>query len=254
MPVLQEGLRGRVVFVTGAGQGIGAALSRCLRADGALVAGCDLPEHLDEVAQVADLALACDVSDARQVEDAVARIVRRFGRIDGLLANAGIVRIGRLEDAPWDDLEKVVRVNLFGVMHCLRAVLPVMRAQNFGRIVAVTSRNAQLCKIGKSGYNASKAALVSLIGTVARELEGTDILANNLVPGPTATRMHTQPGARAPSTSYPTLRLLLSLPAGAASGRTFLDGEEIHILHPLGDALRSSLDDSITTLTSQETA
>lgn len=238
-------ITGRVVIVTGAGQGIGAALCRRLRQDGARVVGCDLPQFTSTIEDIADLAVACDVTEAAQVEAMVATTVARFGRVDGLVANAGIVRIGSVEEAPWKDIEDVVRVNLYGVLHCFRAVLPVMRRQKFGRLIATTSRNAQLCKIGKVGYNASKAAVVSVTGTLARELGGTDILVNNLVPGPTATQMHTGPDGRAPDTSYPTVRMLLTLPTGGPSGQTFLDQKEIHILQPIDPRLRVLLDETL---------
>jgi NAD(P)-dependent dehydrogenase (short-subunit alcohol dehydrogenase family) len=215
-------VEGRVVLVTGAATGIGRALSSRFRADGALVVGVDLPARVEEIGDAADLALGADVTDAASVNAAVDHAVDRFGRLDALVANAGLGRRASIEEAAWDDIEAVVEVNLFGVLHCMRAVLPVMRAAGRGRIVSLVSRNAEICPPNLVGYNVSKAGVVALTRTLSRELRGVDILANNLVPGPTRTEMNPA-GDLEPGASYPTARMLVTLPAGGPSGRTFFE-------------------------------
>lgn len=221
---MSDGLQGLAVLVTGAGSGLGKAFARSFRRDGATVVGCDIA-NLDAAGEVTDLAIWCDVADPAQVEAMVHEAHASVGRIDALIANAGIGVRGRIEDVPWTDIEEVVRVNLFGVIHCARAVLPVMRRQGRGRIVNVCSRNAELCPPGLVGYNVSKAAVAAFTRTLAHELGDADILVNNVIPGPTATPLNPA-GVRPPEQAYPTVRMLATLPTEGPSGRTFFDERE----------------------------
>ena len=218
-------VRGRIIVITGAGSGIGEALAACFRDDGASVAGCDLP-HAIEAANVAcDLAVAADVTDSEEMSAFAAQVVDRFGRVDALIANAGAARVATIQDGAWSDIELVIRVNLFGVLHSIRAFLPIMRDQRHGRIVALASRNAEICPPGLVGYSASKAALVAATRTLAHELQDSDVLVNNLIPGPTKTAMNPR-GALSPDTSYPTAKMLVTLPSGGPSGRTFFEEQD----------------------------
>ena len=221
-------IEGRVIFISGAAPGIGHALAARCRADGAAVVGTDLAARVEEIGDAADLALAADVTDPVQVQHAVAAAVAQLGRIDGLIANAGVGKRATIEDAAWDDIASVIDVNLYGVIHCMRAVLPVMRAQGTGRIVSLMSRSVELCPSNLVGYNVSKAGVVALTRTLARELEGVDILANNVIPGPTRSEMNPA-GPLEPDAAYPTARMLLTLPPGGPSGRTFFREEDYPI-------------------------
>src|SRR4051812_5294778 len=221
-------LDGLVVAITGAGSGIGEAMARGFRADGATVAGCDLAANVAVVERACDLATVADVTDAAQVEAWVAAILDQYGQIDAVVANAGISRKGTVEDARWQDVEDIFGVNVFGVLHTVRAVLPAMRARGRGRIIAVSSRTAEFCAPGGMAYASSKAATISIIRTLAHELAGTDILANCMFPGIARTAMNPSMG-RDPALAYPTARLLATLPAGGPSGKTFADGEEYAI-------------------------
>lgn len=213
---------GRVIFITGAATGIGRGLAARFRADGAIVVGTDLASRVGEIGDAADLALAADVTKPEEVATAIAAAVDAHGRVDALIANAGVGERATIEEASWNQIARVVDVNLFGVLHCMRAVLPVMRAQGSGRIVSLVSRNAELCPATLVGYNASKAAVVAVTRTLSRELQGTDILVNNLIPGPTRTEMNPT-GTLESDAAYPTARMLVTLPEGGPSGRTFFE-------------------------------
>jgi 2-hydroxycyclohexanecarboxyl-CoA dehydrogenase len=208
-----------VVAITGAGSGIGEALAACFRDDGHTVATSDIG------ALAGGSVAEADVTDAASVQGWIDGVLAEHGRIDALIANAGLGKRVTVEEAAWDEIESVVNVNLFGVLHSFRAVLPSMRAAGHGRLVALVSRNAELCPARLVGYNASKAGVIATVRTLKRELDGVDILVNGLVPGPTRSGMNPT-GEREPGSCYPTAKMLCTLPAGGPSGRSFFDGED----------------------------
>ena len=225
-------LRGLTVAITGAASGIGRALAEGFRADGATVVGGDLAANLDALSEVCDVAVAVDVTSPEDNERLVVAAVEAGGRLDAFVANAGIAVGGRFEDLPWKQIDSVLRVNLDGVLHGMRAALPVMRAQGSGRIVVTASRNAETCLRGMLAYNASKAAVIVAVRTLAKELRDVDICVNNLIPGVSATGIWgseeaTPDIARDPALAYPTARFLATLPPGGPTGETWFDMERI---------------------------
>jgi len=210
------------ILITGAGSGIGHGLANRFRAEGATVVGCDLESQLAGCLEVCDLAVAADVRDPDQVSGVVTAAVEKFGSVDGLIANAGLGRRVTVADANWEDLADVIEVNLYGVLHSIRAVLPQMIERGTGRIVSLVSRSAEFCLPNLAGYNISKAGVIALTRTLANELRRTDVLVNNLIPGPTNTAMNPQ-GTLVTDACYPTARMLMALAAGGPSGRTFYE-------------------------------
>jgi NAD(P)-dependent dehydrogenase (short-subunit alcohol dehydrogenase family) len=187
-------MQGKVVSITGASRGIGAAAARVFAAAGAKVALLARSEgEIDALAAEigpAALALRCDVADWASVQQAVATVVQRFGRLDVLVNNAGtidpIARLAYVDPAAWG---RAVDVNLKGVFHGLRAAIPVMRAQGGGTVITVSSGAARAALEGWSSYCAAKAGALML--TQAAHLEegphGIRIL--GLAPGTVATEM-----------------------------------------------------------------
>ena len=221
-------LDGMVVTITGAGSGIGQALARGFASDGASVVGCDLPVNVAAAEEVCDLVVAADVTKPEELDAWARMAVEHFGHIDVAVANAGISRRGSVEDGDLDDVAAVCGVNVFGVLHTLRAVLGPMRQQGHGRLIAVSSRTAEFCPGGGVAYSSSKAAVLAIVRSLAHELAGTDILANCMFPGICRTAMNPYAG-QDPALAYPTARLLATLPPGGPSGRTFADAEEYPI-------------------------
>jgi len=185
-------LDGRVVLVTGASRGIGAASARAFAKAGALVGVMARNRSAvdDLAAEIGGFAFSGDVARAGDMEDAVAKVCHRFGRLDVLVNNAGVIGpIAGLAEADVDDWGQAIDVNLKGVFHGMRAALPVMRAQGGGTILTVGSGAAHNPQQGWSAYCASKAGAWMLTRALDHEARGDGIRAISLSPGTVATDM-----------------------------------------------------------------
>jgi NAD(P)-dependent dehydrogenase (short-subunit alcohol dehydrogenase family) len=187
-------MQGKVVAITGASRGIGAEAARVFAAAGAKVALLARSEgEIDALAAEigpAALALRCDVADWASVQQAIATVVQRFGRLDVLVNNAGtidpITRLADVDPAAWG---RAVDVNLKGVFHGLRAAIPVMRAQGSGTIITVSSGAARAALEGWSSYCAGKAGALMLTQAAHLEEGPHGIRVLGLSPGTVATEM-----------------------------------------------------------------
>ncbi|MEM7641049.1 MAG: SDR family oxidoreductase [Pseudomonadota bacterium] len=181
---------GKVFLVTGASRGIGAETARALAGAGARVVLVARSGTEDLAAEVGGLSVVCDVADWGQVAGAVRAAEDRFGAVDGLVNNAGLIEpIARLEDSDPVAWGQVVDVNLKGAYHALRAVLPGMVARGGGVVVNLSSGAATSALEGWSQYCATKAALLSLTRVADKELRETGISVVGLSPGTVATGM-----------------------------------------------------------------
>ena len=175
-------LRGRRIVVTGAASGIGAAAAARLIGDGAAVAVLD--RNADGVASVggaigAAAVLVADVSDSAAVESAFADAATAMGGVDGLFANAGVGLLKPLETYTDREFDRIVRVNLYGTFHCLREVMPLMRAAGGGSVVTMASVSGVRPTLGEGPYSAAKAGVVAL--TMSAALEGGPTIRVNCV-------------------------------------------------------------------------
>lgn len=188
-------LRGQVAIVTGGSSGIGRAVALELAGCGVHVAFCFLDSGAQSRLDAQDVARrlrelevrvyfrACDVRDSRDVRDFVQEVQEELGGIQVLVNNAGIGRDGalwRLEDHEW---EAVLRTNLDGAFYFTRAVAPLMRAQEYGKIVNLTSVHGIRSEFGIANYSASKAGLIGLTRASAIELGPKNINVNAVAPG-----------------------------------------------------------------------
>lgn len=183
-------LDGRVVLVTGAARGMGAAHARRLAAAGATVAVNDIRDSA-ELTNLADeiggLSAAGDVSDPAECVRIAADVVQAAGRLDGLVANHAYMTMAPLLDHDDTDWWKVVDTNLSGTFYLIQAVLPHMRAAGAGRIVVVSSEWGITGWPEATAYAASKSGLISLVKSLGRELAREHIIVNAVAPGVTDT-------------------------------------------------------------------
>ncbi|MGH7765274.1 MAG: 3-oxoacyl-ACP reductase FabG [Candidatus Dormibacteraceae bacterium] len=180
----------RIALITGGGRGIGAATAQLFAAEGAKVAVSDMDvAPAEEVARpLKGLAIACDVTDREQVEAMVARTVNELGRLDILVACAGITRDNLLFKMTDDDWDAVIDTHLKGTFFCARAAQKHMVEQKSGKMVFLSSTSA-LGNRGQTNYSTAKSGLQGMARTLAIELGPFNINVNAVAPGFVDTRM-----------------------------------------------------------------
>lgn len=190
-------LSNQTALITGASRGIGSATAHEFARQGANVVLAarstgEIEKHAAEINAAGGkaLAVACDVADNAQVEAAVKAAVEAFGPVTILVNNAGIIDpIGRMDDLDPADWGKVIDINVKGVYHCARAVLPAMQGAGGGTIVNISSGAATSALEGWSHYCSSKAAVLMLTRCLHKEFADKGVRAVGLSPGTVATQM-----------------------------------------------------------------
>jgi len=225
-----DGLEGRVAVVTGAARGIGLAIARTLRDQGVRVAAADLAASEED----GILGVQCDVADETSVDRMFSRVEGELGPIDILVLNAGIFRVEPFEAVTVQSWDATLGVNLTGAFLCSRRALPGMRERRYGRVIAIGS------SAGKAGgaksvaaYAASKAGIMTLMKSLAREYAAFGVTANALAPALIDTEMAVS--LKDAVAAVPVGRLgrpqeVADLVAFLASGHTsFITGEVVDI-------------------------
>jgi len=242
----EDRFTGKVAFITGAAQGMGYQLALDMAAEGAKVvvsdinetALADIKEKLSQM-KAAFLALNCDVSNCTQIEEAIDKTIETFGRLDILVNNAGLLQSYTIEDTTNELIDKTLDINIKGVLYAIRKITPVMKKQQYGRIINVASIT------GKNGdnsttfaYGASKGAVISLTRSVARQLGPFGITCNAIAPHAVMTKMmeywddgkKNEMASKIPVRRLGTLKDMAALMMYLASDEAgFVNGETVNI-------------------------
>ncbi|MDV7497723.1 2-hydroxycyclohexanecarboxyl-CoA dehydrogenase [Acinetobacter baumannii] len=191
-----KGLKDKVIIVTGGAGGIGSATCRRLAEEGAKVAVFDMNLQAAKslVAEIEAnngqaIAIECDITNRQVVDSAVKATQEQLGPIDGLVNNAGWDVFKPFLKTSENEWEKLIHINLIGMLNMHHAVLPVMVERNQGRVVNIASDAARVGSSGEAVYAACKGGLLSFSKTLAREHSRNNITFNVICPGPTDTAL-----------------------------------------------------------------
>jgi clavulanate-9-aldehyde reducatase len=194
-------MQGRVVAITGASSGIGQATALACALAGARVSLAARRE--EQLAALAErivaaggeaVAIPTDVTDEAQARHFIEATSERFGRLDALVNNAGVMHLGPIDGAPTEEWRRMVGVNVFGVLYCTHAALPIMRAQKQGHIVNVSSVGGKVVGTYSGVYSLTKFGIGAFTEALRKESLEDNIRVTAVVPGSTATelRSHTR--------------------------------------------------------------
>lgn len=185
----------KVALITGSAQGIGKATALAFAKEGAIVVLNDVnKERLSETASELEktgaryLSILANTAVQSEVEEMFNQVIEELGRLDILVNNAGITRDGFLHKMTEEQWKQVLDVNLTGVFYCLQAAAKIMRKAGIGRIINISSA-ARFGNLGQANYSATKAGVVGLTRTAAKELAGKNVLVNAISPGTINTEM-----------------------------------------------------------------
>jgi 2-hydroxycyclohexanecarboxyl-CoA dehydrogenase len=225
-------LDGKVMVVTGAGRGIGRAIAEAAAEEGAIIVASDVDADSAEQTAAAlageAVGIAADVSSMESVQSMVDAVQDRFGRIDVLVNNAGWDKAGPFVESDPADWDRIIRINLYGVLHTSRSVLPIMSAQKSGSVVNIASDAGRVGSSGEAVYSATKGGIIAFTKTSAREVARQGVRVNCVCPGPTDTPLLAEfAGEKLRNALIRAIPLgRVGQPADVANGVVFLAGDK----------------------------
>ena len=234
-------LKGQVVAVTGASSGIGEATAlACAGAGAAVALAARRKERIEELArQIVQqggraIAVQTDVGEEQQARSFVEQAHAELGRLDVLVNNAGVMLLGPIENAPTEEWRRMIHANLFGVLYCTHAALPLMREQGTGHIVNVSSVAGRIARQGSGVYNLTKFGVGAFSESLRQEGVAIGVRVTTIEPGAVATEL---PGHNRPE--------ILGQMAKAFAGVTPLSSEDIAsaILYAIGQPANVSVNE-----------
>ncbi len=184
-------LKGKTALVTGSTSGIGLALAKAMADQGAnvVINGLGEPSTIDQIERqlrdrgVQVLYHGADMTQPKQIADLIGSVHAKFGSLDVLINNAGIQHVSPIEEFPVERWDAVIAINLSSAFHTTRLALPKMRANNWGRIINISSAHGLVASANKSAYVAAKHGVLGLTKAVALETATTGITCNTICPG-----------------------------------------------------------------------
>jgi clavulanate-9-aldehyde reductase len=192
-------LSGKAVAITGASSGIGEATALACAAAGASVAlAARRSDRIEALAQRIEqdggraVAIVTDVGDEAQANAFVERAHAELGRLDALVNNAGVMLLGPIGGAPTEEWRRMIHANVFGVLYCTHAALPLMRAQGSGHVVNVSSVAGRVARAGSGVYNLTKWGVGAFSESLRQETSGSGIRVTLVEPGAVATELRDQ--------------------------------------------------------------
>jgi 2-hydroxycyclohexanecarboxyl-CoA dehydrogenase len=222
----------KIAIVTGAGQGIGAAIAATLAGHGATVVVTDINETTAAQTATAlgngSIGLRADVTDRDSVNAVVDQVIEQFGRIDILVNNAGWDKAEPFVESEPPTWDRIIAINLYGVLNTSHKVLPIMAAQGYGKVVNLGSDAGRVGSSGEAVYSAAKGGVIAFTKAMAREMARNKINVNCVCPGPTDTALFASMGGEklreALQKAIPLRRL--GQPDDLASAVAFLASDE----------------------------